>query len=353
MSQMLKVSDLKPHKKNSVFFDDIEGDAWSEFLESIRTSGVIEPIIVTQNNVIVSGHQRVRACKMLKIEELPAEIREYDSEDEILKQLIEANIRQRGIGNANPVKFGRCLMELERIYGVQQGKRTDLETFPNNSEKSQNDLASELGISVDTLNNYKKLANAIPEVQDLVESGRVTKTVALGMMKRLSEDEQRELVSMLPEGAELSSHQVKFYENRIKVLDESNEELKTRVEALENEKRGLEEQLDEMEDAGQETADVVTEDYEKLKEKVGDLELEIEELTESKVPFSNYVSYFSTLFSNFTESIAEVSFLNDRLEHMTDADFRDYAEVVIALQVWMSDYTKAVAEEKKRREALK
>lgn len=41
------------------------------------------------------------------------------NDDKILKDLIETNIRQRGIGNPNPVKLGRCIRELERIYGIR------------------------------------------------------------------------------------------------------------------------------------------------------------------------------------------------------------------------------------------
>lgn len=33
--------------------------------------------------------------------------------------VVEINIRQRGIGN--PIKLGRCIKELERIYGIQNG----------------------------------------------------------------------------------------------------------------------------------------------------------------------------------------------------------------------------------------
>lgn len=241
MSQKLKVNELHPHKQNNVFFDDIEGDAWCEFLESVRTSGIIEPIVVNQDKTIVSGHQRVRACKELGIDEIDAEVRIIESEDEMLKQLIETNIRQRGVGNTNPVKFGRCLMELERIYGVQQGKRTDIETFPNNSEKSQSDLASELGISVDTLNNYKRIAQAIPEVQDLVESGRVTKTVALSLMKKLSEDEQRQLVEMLPhDDRKVSNREIEFYKKRIATLERQN--VKT-IEVVPDDYEDMKEQL--------------------------------------------------------------------------------------------------------------
>ena len=97
------------------------GDAWNAFKESISTSGIIEPIVVTQDMVIVSGHQRVRAAKELNMSTIMVDIRKYENDDKVLKDLIETNIRQRGIGNPNPIKLGRCIKELERIYGVRDG----------------------------------------------------------------------------------------------------------------------------------------------------------------------------------------------------------------------------------------
>lgn len=201
MSQRLKIKDLIPHKDNDFFFDDIKGDAWDEFVESIKTSGVIEPIVVTQEKVIISGHQRVRACKFLGIEEIEAEVRIVDTDDEILKQLIETNIRQRGIGNTNPVKFGRCLKELDRIYGVYQGNH--IGENPNNSDsKTQQQIAESLNISVDTYRNYEKLTEMIPEIQDLVETGIVTPTTARAIVKKLPEFQQKELAKQFAEKME-------------------------------------------------------------------------------------------------------------------------------------------------------
>lgn len=63
------------------------------------------------------------------------------SQDEILKQLIETNICQRGIGNVNAVKMGRCLKELERIEGIRHGgdRKSSGNNFP--LAKTQDDLA--------------------------------------------------------------------------------------------------------------------------------------------------------------------------------------------------------------------
>lgn len=63
--QQINVNELKPHPRNNEFFDDMSGEKWQEFLDSIKTRGVIEPIVITPDKVIVSRHQRVRACKEL------------------------------------------------------------------------------------------------------------------------------------------------------------------------------------------------------------------------------------------------------------------------------------------------
>lgn len=173
--QQINIDELKPHPRNNEFFDDMTGEKWNEFLESIRTSGVIEPIVVTTDMVIVSGHQRVRACKELGIPEIMCEIKTYKDEDSIIKDLLETNIRQRGDIGGSAKKVGRRIKELERLYGIKNGgsgfygnRHTENVDLTNNSEalKTQEQLAQELGMSVDTLQNYKMLADMIPELEE-------------------------------------------------------------------------------------------------------------------------------------------------------------------------------------------
>lgn len=243
----ISVDVLKPHPRNQEFFDDTTGEAWDDFLRSIRTSGVIVPVVITEDNIMVSGHQRVRACKELGIKDIKYCVNHYETEDQILKDLIETNIRQRGIGNPNPVKFGRCIKELERIHGIRQGKRTDLETFPQSAEKSQEDLASELGISVDSLNRYKKLAELIPEVEDFLDTGMISATTALAIVKQLCIDDQKTLMSQLDKQTKYTQSEIQKqidllkqqpvevikevtpedYDSNKKKLVELSEELKT------------------------------------------------------------------------------------------------------------------------------
>ena len=142
--QQININELKPHPRNNEFFDDMSGEKWKEFIESIKTRGVIEPIVITPDKVIVSGHQRVRACKELGIKTVMCDVHTYNSEDEILQDLLETNIRQRGDVGGSAKKVGLRIKELERIYGIKNGgsqfygnQHGKVEKLPNNSEAPQ------------------------------------------------------------------------------------------------------------------------------------------------------------------------------------------------------------------------
>lgn len=90
------------------------------------------------------------------------------------------------------------------MYGIQNGSTSfqgnQYEVVTNKSEapkKTQEQLAAQMGISVDTLQNYKLLAEMIPELSDLVDTGIVTKTTALAIMKELSEEDQENLIASM------------------------------------------------------------------------------------------------------------------------------------------------------------
>lgn len=63
-------------------------------------------------------------------------------------------------------------------------------TLPKTSNEptTQSDLATAYGITKQTMNNYMRLVKAIPELENLIDTGIVTKTTALAIMRNLSED---------------------------------------------------------------------------------------------------------------------------------------------------------------------
>lgn len=221
------------------------GDAWEAFKESIKTSGIIEPIVVTKDMIIVSGHQRVRAAKELGVSTVMVDIRKYENDEQVLKDLIETNIRQRGVGNPNPIKLGRCIKELERIYGVEHGG--DRKTSnPKLSDLNQSDIAEMIGVSVDTLNNYKKLTELIPELEDLVETGILAPTTATALVKRMTPSEQEDFVKSMDITQKITQKQVQQYIDKIKQLKTDNpeiKELKDKISDLQKEKDILEQKV--------------------------------------------------------------------------------------------------------------
>ena len=199
--QMIEIEKLTPHPRNSEFFDDIAGDKWEDFKKSVVRRGVVEGIVTTQDLIIVSGHQRVRACKELGILSVPCRVTHYPDtdpqtnnpkEDMILEDLISTNILQRGIGNVNPMKMARCIVELERIYGIYNGNHK-IKDMNNSYAKSQKDLANNIGVDQTQLNNYKRLNNLIPEFQEMVDEGSLKATTAYKLWAKMSHDEQEKL----------------------------------------------------------------------------------------------------------------------------------------------------------------
>ncbi|WP_052113138.1 hypothetical protein [Clostridium novyi] len=55
---------------------------------------------------------------------------------------------------------------------------------------TQKQLADQIGINQDTLQNYKKLNELIPELQSLVETGALKSTTAYKIWAKMSQDEQ-------------------------------------------------------------------------------------------------------------------------------------------------------------------
>lgn len=87
-------------------------------------------------------------------------------------------LRQRVVGNDNPIKLGRCFQFLNNWYGIQNGgdRKSDEKFFHLKAvdiPSTQKELAEKYGITQQTMNNYMRLAKAIPELEELVDTVEV------------------------------------------------------------------------------------------------------------------------------------------------------------------------------------
>ena len=374
--QEIKVSELHQHPKNSYFFDDMAGQKWTEFLESVKTSGIIEPIVITQDKIIVSGHQRVRACKELGIDTILAEVKIYDDEDKIVKDLIETNVRQRGDISTSSLKMGRIICELERVYGIKNGRPE--KTSAIGGSKSQDDIAKELGMSVDSLNRYKKLTTLIPELQDMVDEKSVSVAVASRVLARLSKEDQQAILNDVGKDQieKMTQAQVQEYVDRIREKDnviagykaklESNSgntlkekdlELQKLIEEADNLKRQLNDRP-----VVEEKIEVVPQDYESNKKILAgyqndynklkvNYDSKINEITKLKEQISTLTSatgeeqyskklkdsaiFFCARINDFIEKTGGFAWLSDHVSELPEYEKKSYIKAVSVMEAWV------------------
>lgn len=284
--QALKVQDLIPHPKNEYFFDDMTGQKYEEFRESIRTSGVIEPLIVTQDMVIVSGHQRRRGCIDEGIETVMCDVRYYSDkdgrskEDWILKDLIETNVRQRGEIGGSELKAIHRVDELRRIYGVQNGGdrgnqytggKVAVGTMSQlaNSPQTTEEVCAAAGIDYESYRKFKSLADLNPDWQELLEAGNVSASVASRIIAKLPSDKQTELLESLPDDAKqrLTASEAKRY-----------------IDMLEQQQREYDKQIAEMKQQTRKDIAELNDDYDAKAQRVIELENTIQELRTKRDP---------------------------------------------------------------------
>lgn len=344
---LYNVDDLTPHPRNKEFFDDMTGERWEDFLESVKTSGVISPITINKEGTIISGHQRVRACKELGIKRIPGVMRDYLNEDEELKDLIETNLKQRVLGNDNPVKLGKCIKELERIYGVRQGSAYEKKAEQQRAVQvlTQEDIAKQLDVSVDTIRRYRKLAEMIPELQEVIEDGTVSPKVARAITKMLTEEQQLELIGSLEAGKRFTQSKLKDYLQKINDLQNENALL---AEGADKEPERIEvvpddyNQLKRNASAYRQEIDRKDKEYIKvcnernaLQERVKELEgvtkmgLDSENVTDN-------VYYFCTVCNNFIGNVGGLVWLTDRIADMTEPERKLYTKAIYAFTDWAS-----------------
>lgn len=350
--ELMNPYDLKPHPRNGEFFDDMDGQKWKDFLQSVRTSGIIEPIIVTQDLVIVSGHQRVRAAKAIGILKIAVEVRHYSDDDKVLKDLIETNIMQRGLGNTNPVKLAKCIAELERILGIKHGNNQHTERNGHNVEsKTQADLAEELKMSQKQLSRYKKLLDLVPELQTAVEDGKISATNASAILAKLPESEQKAIAEQIV-GSEgkVSKQELEFYKNRVKELSDQNK-------ALSDKKPEVVEKVVEK------VVETVPSDYENLKRDNARLfkekqelanknvkqESEIRELKKAKGLTEEKPNDKATVFAyrvkKFLEENANVVWTSSELSELEKPVANNFRKAVLALNGYAQTLLTNIGEE--------
>ena len=191
--QQLSPDELVPFQNHP--YQVREDAALSELMESIRTHGVLSPLLVRPKGEcyeLVSGHRRRLAAQKLGLKTVPVLVREM-TDDEAVILMVDSNLQRENLLPSEKAFAYR--MKLEAMK--RQGMRTDL-TSPQVAAKLRTDdeIAKQAGISGDTVRRYIRLTNLVPPLLQMVDDGRIAFSPAVEL-SYLTKEEQAELWDLI------------------------------------------------------------------------------------------------------------------------------------------------------------
>ncbi len=196
----IPISELFPFKDHP--FSVVDDKRMEEMVESVKEFGVMVPVIARPLDgggyEIVSGHRRKRACELAGIETIPVLIRDLD-DDEATILMVDSNLQQRV--DIPPTERAKAYqMKLEALK--HQGQRRDLTCgqvgHKLDDRRSIDIVAENSPDSRKQIQRYIRLNNLNPELQEMVDDGRLAFTPAVEI-SYLKPEEQRDLAVSLEE----------------------------------------------------------------------------------------------------------------------------------------------------------
>lgn len=158
-----------------------EAEKIKELSQSIKTYGLLQPIIITNDGTgfcIVAGERRLLACEALGWAEIPAIIREYRGSSMAAVALIE-NLQRENLDF------------MEEAYGYKK--------LIDEFNLTQEVLAQRLGKSQSTIANKVRLLKLPDEVKELLQEGKLSERHARALLKLDSQEKQQEAVKIMVE----------------------------------------------------------------------------------------------------------------------------------------------------------
>ena len=169
-----------------------EDAAMEELTESIRTHGVLSPLLARPKDEgyeLVSGHRRRLAAQKLGLKAIPVLVREM-TDDEAVILMVDSNLQRENLLPSE--KAFAYKMKLEAMK--HQGKVTSRQVVGR--LESADEVGREKGKSGRTIQRYIRLIYLIPPLLQMVDEGRIAFSPAVEL-SYLTKDEQAELWGLI------------------------------------------------------------------------------------------------------------------------------------------------------------
>jgi N6-adenosine-specific RNA methylase IME4 len=197
-----KISELKPHPHRELI-PPMSPEDYANLLEDIKRNGILQPIDITHDNVILDGHQRVKAARELGIEEVEVRIPDLElvgiDEDEYL---ISVTMNRRHLTEAQKAVLAneyRKILSKKRqseagkkavtIREIKRGN-IDSDTVSESIKVDTRKIASEkFKVSERKVRAVQEIEKKAPEVYEKLCSG-VLQIHEAKIIARLPEDKR-------------------------------------------------------------------------------------------------------------------------------------------------------------------
>ena len=213
----IPVEKLKPFLNHP--FQVRDDDSMRETVESIKTYGVLQPVIVRTTKdgdyEILSGHRRKHACELAGRKTIPAIVRELDDDAAIIF-MVDSNLQRENILPSE--RAAAYKMKLEALK--RQGARTDLTSRQVVGKLETADtIGNDSGESGRQIQRYIRLTELQPELQQMVDEKKMAFTPAVEISYLKPEEQKMLLDTISSEQATPSLSQAQ----RLKKLSQAGE----------------------------------------------------------------------------------------------------------------------------------
>lgn len=178
----VKITEVEPNKEQPrKHFDE---EAIEELAESIKTYGLIQPIIVTKKDdyyEIIAGERRWRACKKAGLKEISVIVRDNDEKKNKAISLIE-NIQREDLNAVEKAVGIKALMEEYNL--------------------TQQQVSEVLGKSRSAVANTVRILNLDERVLELAKAGKLTEGHCRALLAIEDRDKQYDTaIKLIEQGA--------------------------------------------------------------------------------------------------------------------------------------------------------
>jgi len=163
----ISVEKLKPNPINETIYSFNQQDH-DELKKSVELNGLLEPITITQNNTIVSGHRRYGVVKDLGWEFVDCRLSQFDN---ITIATIELNRYRKK--TTQEILNEMNVLKLEYSTQVKRGR-------PKNGERKVGrnwtilNVSSKLGVSTTKLKKLMSIESYEPELLTKIDMGLIS-----------------------------------------------------------------------------------------------------------------------------------------------------------------------------------